>query len=57
MAQVVVRGLETDVVERLKERAKSAGRSLEAELRRVLSPDCRRPRPGRAQGSALPREH
>jgi plasmid stability protein len=36
MAQVLVRGLADDVVERLKARAKRNGRSLEAELRLVL---------------------
>lgn len=36
MAQVLVRDLENDVVDKLKERAKSRGRSLEAELRLIL---------------------
>ena len=36
MAQVLVRGLDAKVVERLKERARGQGRSLEAELRAVL---------------------
>jgi len=36
MAQVIVRELEPDVVERLKLRARANGRSLEAELRVVL---------------------
>ncbi len=36
MAQVLVRDLESDVVDKLKERAKSRGRSLEAELRLIL---------------------
>ena len=36
MAQVVVRGLEAEVVEGLKRRARLSGRSLEAELRLVL---------------------
>lgn len=36
MAQVLVRGLDSKVVERLKERARDHGRSLEAELRGVL---------------------
>lgn len=36
MAQVLVRDLENDVVDKLKERAKSCGRSLEAELRLIL---------------------
>ncbi len=36
MAQVLVRDLDNDVVDKLKEQAKSQGRSLEAELRRIL---------------------
>jgi plasmid stability protein len=36
MAQVVIRGLDAEVVEKLKERAQRSGRSLEAELRFVL---------------------
>jgi plasmid stability protein len=36
MAQVLVRGLDDAVVERLKERARAGGRSLEAELRAVI---------------------
>lgn len=36
MAQVLVRDLEPEVMERLKERAKRHGRSLEAELRCIL---------------------
>jgi antitoxin FitA len=36
MAQVLVRGLDDEVVDRLKERAARNGRSLEAELRVVL---------------------
>lgn len=36
MAQVLVRGLEEAVVERLKKRAGANGRSLEAELRAVI---------------------
>jgi plasmid stability protein len=36
MAQVLVRGLDDSVVERLKERARAGGRSLEAELRAVI---------------------
>ena len=36
MAQLVVRNLPDDVKERLKERAKRHGRSLEAEAREVL---------------------
>ena len=36
-AQVIVRGLDRSVVERLKRRARGAGRSLEAELRMILT--------------------
>ena len=36
MAQILVRKLDKDVVERLKRRAKKQGRSLEAEARIVL---------------------
>jgi plasmid stability protein len=36
MAQVLVRGLDEAVVDRLKERARAGGRSLEAELRAVI---------------------
>jgi plasmid stability protein len=36
MAQILVRGLEEDVVARLKDRAASRGRSLESEARSIL---------------------
>jgi antitoxin FitA len=36
MAQVLIRGLEQSVVQRLKQRAAAKGRSLEAELRAVI---------------------
>ncbi|MFQ5938275.1 MAG: toxin-antitoxin system, partial [Acidiferrobacterales bacterium] len=36
MAQVLVRGLDNAVVERLKQRASQHGRSLQGELRYVL---------------------
>lgn len=36
MAQILVRGLDGEVVERLKRRAKEAGRSLQAEVRLIL---------------------
>ncbi len=36
MAQILVRGLEDDVVDRLKNRATSHGRSLESEARSIL---------------------
>ena len=36
MAQVLIRDLGSEVVDKLKERAKFRGRSLEAELRQIL---------------------
>lgn len=36
MAQIIVRNLDDSVVERLRSRAKSNGRSLEAEVRLIL---------------------
>jgi plasmid stability protein len=36
MAQILVRGLEDGVVDRLKQRAASRGRSLESEARSIL---------------------
>jgi antitoxin FitA len=36
MAQVLIRGIDTKVVDCLKERAREHGRSLEAELRGIL---------------------
>jgi plasmid stability protein len=36
MGQVLVRGLEDDVIDRLKTRAEENNRSLEAELREIL---------------------
>ncbi len=36
MAQILIRGLEEDVVARLKDRAASRGRSLESEARSIL---------------------
>jgi plasmid stability protein len=37
MAQVIIRNLEEEVVQRLKERARRRGHSLESELREVLA--------------------
>jgi plasmid stability protein len=37
MAQIIVRNLESDVVDRLKVRAKQHGRSLESEARLILT--------------------
>lgn len=36
MAQVLIRGLSADVVDRLKARAQSHGRSVESEVRTIL---------------------
>ena len=43
MANVTIRNLDDDVVARLKERAKANRRSLEAELRTLLSEAAHRP--------------
>ena len=43
MAQVLVRNLDDEVVERLKGRAAAAGRSLEAELRGILEAAAAKP--------------
>jgi len=37
MAQIIVRNLETDIVDNLKLRAKQHGRSLEGEARQILT--------------------
>ena len=42
MASVTIRNLDDGVVERLKSKAKDNGRSLEAELREILSTEARR---------------
>lgn len=49
MAQVLVRNLDDDVVERLKSRAAKAGRSLEAELRKIVTEAAR---PSKAEALA-----
>lgn len=36
MAQILVRDLDKDVVERLKKRAKKDGRSMQSELKRII---------------------
>ena len=36
MAQILIRNLKSKTVERLKQRARNSGRSLEAELREIL---------------------
>lgn len=42
MAQILVRNLEVDVVERLKKRAESNGRSLQAEVAQILRESSRK---------------
>ena len=42
MAQMLIRNMDDHLVERLKLRARAAGRSLEAEVRHVLEQDWRR---------------
>jgi plasmid stability protein len=42
MANLTIRNIEDDVVERLKEKARQNGRSLEAEIRAVLRDESRR---------------
>jgi plasmid stability protein len=44
MRQVLIRGIEDSVLQSLRERAAGHGRSLEAELRHVLSEAARTPR-------------
>lgn len=41
MAQMLIRNLDDHLVERLKLRARAAGRSLEAEVRNILEQDWR----------------
>lgn len=43
MANITIRNLDDDVVEELKARARAHRRSLEAELRQILSDAVRRP--------------
>ncbi|HEY3321618.1 MAG TPA: Arc family DNA-binding protein [Planctomycetota bacterium] len=43
MAQIIVRKIEKKVVDRLKQRARSNGRSLEAEVRTILSETASKP--------------
>ena len=43
MANITIRNLDDDVVEELKDRARAHHRSLEAELRQILSEAARRP--------------
>jgi plasmid stability protein len=44
MGQVLIRGIEDSILQSLKERAAEHGRSLEAELRQVLTDAARNPR-------------
>ena len=44
MGQVLIRGVDDGVLQSLKERAAEHGRSLEAELRHVLTEAARQPR-------------
>ncbi len=44
MGQILIRGLDDSVIQTLKERAAGHGRSLEAELRQVLTDAARTPR-------------
>jgi plasmid stability protein len=50
LGQVLIRGLDDDVLQSLRERPMQQGRSLEAELRQLLTDAARKPR------SALVRE-
>ena len=43
MARIIIRNLEESVVERLRERAQTNGRSLETELRAILTGIAARP--------------
>ena len=42
LAQVLIRGLDTEIIERLKTRARARRRSLEAELREILQAEAQR---------------
>lgn len=48
MASVVVRGLDESVKKRLADQAKEHGRSMEAEIREILTQAARRPHVGLA---------
>ena len=58
MGAVTVRKLEDAVIERLRERAKAAGRSMEEEIRTILTRETARPSPEEftAQLAALRKE-
>lgn len=53
MPDVLVRNLDEAVVERLKARARSGGRSLQAELKWILEQAAQPARPGRSAYRAL----
>ncbi len=44
LGQVLIRGIEDSVLQSLKERAAARGRSLEAELRQIVTDAARKPR-------------
>ena len=44
MAQILVRDLDEEIVERLKKRAKQEGRSLQSEVKSILERAAREPR-------------
>ncbi|MGC5628689.1 FitA-like ribbon-helix-helix domain-containing protein [Georgenia sp. Z1344] len=48
MASIVVRGLDESVKDQLAAQAKEHGRSMEAEVREILTREARRPHIGRA---------
>ena len=63
MGVVTIRRLDDEVIERLRKRAKAAGRSLEEEIRTILARESTRPSPQevtarlerlRKEGPALP---
>lgn len=47
MAEILVNDLDDELVARLRDRARENGRSLQEELRRILSEIAGSPRPGR----------
>jgi len=44
MAQILVRNLDDETVKRLKKRARDAGRSLQAEVRKILEQEANTPK-------------
>ncbi len=53
MANLTIRNLDDEVVKRLKKKAKDNGRSLEAELRLLLSEEAQRPSRHPSRGAEL----